>query len=146
MSQLVLPFEMDAMLVFPFLKFIDRFGKYVGVNRGKIEIVSHFFHKYHNSILFISKITAGFGFAQITLISAGLVKIPFNKYILINTAGQILWTGTLIGLGYLFSHLYITISNVFGRITLVAGSIILITVVIYVGVNMHRRIQEGKIN
>lgn len=127
------------------MRFIDRFGKYIRINREKIQIVSHFYHKYHNSILFISKITSGFGFALITLITAGIVRIPFRKYILINGAGQLIWTGVLIALGYLFEHLYITISDVLGRATLIVVFAIVIFVVISIGIHIHKKIQEGKL-
>ncbi|MEO8638208.1 MAG: DedA family protein [Candidatus Taylorbacteria bacterium] len=127
------------------MRFVDRFGKYIGINREKIKMVSHFFHKYHNSILFFSKVTSGFGFAIITLVTAGLVKIPFRKYLFLNGLGQFVWTGLLIALGYLFEHLYVTIEDTLGRATLIVFSVVVLASLVRAGFIIHKKIQEGKI-
>lgn len=125
------------------MRFVDRFGKFFGITREKVEIVGKFFHKYHNWILFISKITTGFGFALVTLMTAGLVKIPFKKYLLLNFIGQFFWTGGLIALGYAFGHLYVTISDVLGRITLV-GVVFLALVFVYnVGKHIRKNMEKA---
>ncbi len=97
-------------------RFIRRFGKYFNVSENNIEKVKDIFHKHKHPILFISKITNGFGFALATLITSGMVKLPFLRYIMINIAGQFIWTGILIGTGYLFGNLYTEISTIAGRI------------------------------
>ena len=66
----------------------------------KIEV---FFHKHQDKILFISKITMGFGFAVATLFTAGLVKIPFKKYAMFNFLGGFVWTGFLLAVGILLA-------------------------------------------
>jgi membrane protein DedA with SNARE-associated domain len=73
----------------------------------------------------------GLGFATATLFTAGLVKISFKKYMLLNFLGQIIWTGLLLSIGYIFGEWYDAIDNVFGKITLISG--ILIVVVLFFG-------------
>src|SRR6185369_495483 len=104
--------------------FVQKFGKYFSVEEKNVAIVTKIFHKYKNSILLISKLTAGLGFAVATLITAGLVGIPFKRYITLNVLGQFFWTGLLLSLGYLFSHLYVTFDNVLSRMSLIAFVII----------------------
>ncbi len=107
-------------------RFIARFGKYVGVDEVKVEKLTHIFHKHKHPILFISKISNGFGFSLVTLITAGMVKIPFYKYFAVNFMGQLVWSGLLIGVGYYFSQWYIQIDSWMGKIGLVLGGIVLV--------------------
>jgi len=86
--------------------FVERFGKYFSLTPDVIEKVEDFFHKHQDKILFISKITMGFGFAVATLFVAGLVRLPFKKYALFNFFGRVIWTGILLSLGYFFGNLY----------------------------------------
>ena len=104
--------------------FIRKFGKFFSVNEEQIEIVRRIFHKRKNSILFISKITMGFGFALVTLITAGLVHIPFKRYFTINFFGQFIWTAILIYVGYAFGHVYAQVNDAIGKI-FIAGLLLL---------------------
>ena len=106
--------------------FVGRFGTYFSIEEKEVSAVTKIFHKYHEKILIISKVTMGFGFAIVTLFTAGMVRIPFRKYFAINAIGQIVWTGLLLGIGYLFGDWYTTLDNVFGKISLVAGVILVV--------------------
>ena len=64
--------------------FIRKFGKYFSINEEVVTKVDRIFHRFKNSILFASKITSGFGLALVTLITAGIVRIPFGRFIFIN--------------------------------------------------------------
>jgi len=100
--------------------FINRFGKYFNATEERVAKVEKIFHRYKNSILFISKISNGLGFAIVTLLTAGMVKIPFRRYVLVNLSGQFIWSGLLIGVGYFFSHLYSQLDSLFGKMSVFA--------------------------
>ena len=85
---------------------IDKYGRFVNLTQKNVERAEQFFHDHQGKILFISKITMGFGFALATLVAAGAVKIPFKKYMMINILGQFIWTGFLMGVGYFLGNLY----------------------------------------
>jgi membrane protein DedA with SNARE-associated domain len=108
-------------------RFVGRFGKYFNVDDYKIERVDKIFHKYKHYILFISKISNGFGLSLVTLITAGMVRIPFWKYLSVNLTGQFIWSGMLMGVGYFFSNLYIQVDTWMSRV----GVIVLFVVVVY---------------
>ena len=91
--------------------FIKKYGKFVSVTNERIEKVETFFQNYHTSILFISKITMGFGFAIATLMAAGAARVNFRKYMFINFLGGFIWTGFLIGIGYFLGNLYVAIDK-----------------------------------
>ncbi len=106
--------------------FIRRFGKYFDISEESVLKVKHIFHRHKDSILFISKITNGFGFALVTLMTAGMVKIPFWRYLGINLVGQFVWTGILLGVGYFFGNLYQQVDTILGRLSVTALLVVVI--------------------
>ena len=112
------------------LPFVRKYGHFYSISEKTVEKTTTLFHRYHNRILFISKITMGFGFALVTLITAGIAKVPFKKYIVFNVSGQFIWTGVLLLIGYFFGNLYYTVDKSF-RIATVIALIVIIIVVIY---------------
>lgn len=89
--------------------FIKKYGLYFNISEDKLKKFNIFFTEHQSKILFLSKITMGFGFALLVLIAAGISKVPFKKYISINFLGQIIWTLLLMILGYFFGSLYLVI-------------------------------------
>lgn len=111
-------------------KFLNRWGKYVGITSMSIEKSKKLFSNHHSKLLFISKLTNGFGLMIAILFTAGLARVPFRTYLLWNFLGELLWTSLLITLGYLFGHLYTQIENVIFNIGLVVGVCISIIIII----------------
>jgi membrane protein DedA with SNARE-associated domain len=111
--------------------FIKRFGKYVSISEERVHTVTKIFKKYPTRILIISKITNGFGLSLATLITAGMSRIPFIKYLAFNLIGQFVWSGMLIAVGYYFSHLYLQIDGIFGKISVIA--LLLVFVAMFLG-------------
>ena len=85
---------------------IFKYGHYIGVTPEKLKMVEDRFNKYHQKILIISKLTMGFGFALVVLIVAGIFKIPFKNYVIINLIGGFFWTAFLITIGYFLGNIY----------------------------------------
>ena len=112
--------------------FVDRFGKYFSLTPDVLEKIEGFFHKHQDKILFISKITMGFGFAVATLFVAGLVKIPFKRYAWFNFLGGFVWTGVLLLVGYFFGNLYAVLNKGF-KVVFIIGLAALMTGVLYGG-------------
>jgi membrane protein DedA with SNARE-associated domain len=116
-------------------RFITRFGKYFSLTEERITLVERFYHTYHRSILIISKLTTGFGFAIPILFTAGLVKIPFRIYLIINTLGQVVWTALLVSIGYYFSELMLTFDDIFARLSIV--SLLVVLIALFVGLSKY---------
>lgn len=85
---------------------IEKYGHYVNLTEENVERAEGFFQDHQTKILFISKITMGFGFALATLVAAGMANVSFKKYFTINLFGQFIWTGILIGAGYFLGNFY----------------------------------------
>ncbi len=105
--------------------FIRRFGHIFGITHAVFEKIEGLFNKYHTKILFISKITMGFGFALAVLIAAGATRVPFRKYLILNLAGGFIWTGMLISVGFFLGHLYYLVDKGF-RIAFIVAAVTLL--------------------
>jgi membrane protein DedA with SNARE-associated domain len=119
---------------------IDKFGKYIGITQERVNRASGLFHKYKNPILFFSKITNGFGLSMVTLLTAGIVRIPFSRYIAFNMLGQFIWTGALLYIGFAFGELYKKIDTWNSRLTIFGGIIVLCLVLVgYVNYRRNKK-------
>lgn len=92
-------------------RFIKRFGKYISITEESSARLSRIFRNHEGKILFLSKITMGFGFAVATLFTAGMSKVPIKKFIALNLVGGLPWTAFMMILGYTFGHVYLKISD-----------------------------------
>jgi membrane protein DedA with SNARE-associated domain len=88
---------------------IFKYGHYVGVTPVILEKIENQFKLYHQKILIISKLTMGLGFAVVILIVAGIFKVPFKNYVILNLIGGFIWTALLITIGYFFGNIYMLI-------------------------------------
>ena len=110
--------------------FVKKYGRYVGITRTSIAYTKELFEKHHDIIIFTSKITAGLGFGTVIMFTAGLSRVPFRRYMMLNIAGQFLWTAGLLSLGYFLGHLFTEVSNIFEKMALFAlGVIILVSII-----------------
>lgn len=111
-------------------RFVIRFGKRFSVTEESVQKMETLYHKHKHKILFISKLTGGLGLPVVTLVTAGIVKIPFYRYMTVNFFGQVIWSAMLLCLGYFFGGLYSTISSVLGKSFLV-GIVVVLVFVLY---------------
>jgi membrane protein DedA with SNARE-associated domain len=109
---------------------IKKYGKFIGVTPVIFEKGKELFHRYHEKILFLSKITLGFGMAVAILMTAGATKVSFKKYMLMNLLGEFIFITTLLSFGYFFGELYNRVANDF-KIAFIIVLIILIGLIFY---------------
>jgi membrane protein DedA with SNARE-associated domain len=79
--------------------------KFFGVSRDVIESTEQKFTKYSTRIFLISKATLGFGTSAATLpvlMTAGVLQIPFYRYLFLNLIGEMILLLWMIGAGYVF--------------------------------------------
>ncbi|MES2023513.1 MAG: DedA family protein [Patescibacteria group bacterium] len=94
-------------------KMLFKIGGFFGITPEIVEKIEHRFRKHQDKILFISKITMGFGFALATLLVAGILRVPFKRYVFLNLFGGFIWTAFLITVGYFFGNVYTLLSGPF---------------------------------
>ncbi|MFA6463386.1 MAG: DedA family protein [Candidatus Paceibacterota bacterium] len=94
-------------------KIVNRYGGFFNITPEIIDKVEARFKAYQDLILWISKLTMGFGFSLATLLTAGMLKVKFQKYALINIIGGIVWVFILVCVGYFFGNVYELIADQF---------------------------------
>ena len=92
-------------------KLLFRFGHFLGLTPEILEKVENSFKKYHDKILIISKLTMGMGFAFVVLIVAGMFRVPFKNYVILNLIGGFIWTAFLVAIGYFIGNIYLMITG-----------------------------------
>ena len=122
--------------------FALRYGRYVGISASSLSSVKTMYDRYHDIILFISKITSGFGFAPAVLFAAGIARVPFRRYMIFNMAGQVFFTGMLLALGYFFGHLYLQVTGVFEKILIFALAVAVLMLLVGFGRYLRSRFGE----
>ncbi|MDP4020908.1 MAG: DedA family protein [Candidatus Adlerbacteria bacterium] len=124
-------------------RFAVRFGRFVSITPTHIEHTKRIFHRYHAPILLVSKITNGLGLAIVTLFTAGLTKIPFGRYLVLNLIGELIWSAIVISIGYFFGDAYDRIHDIFGRATIIVFFSLFILVTIGFSVYIRRRLERA---
>ena len=97
------------------MPFMTRFGRFVSITPKHVEGVKKIFNKYHASILLISKLTNGVGFALVTLFTAGLTRVPFGRFVMFNIIGESVWSAMIISIGYFLGDIYLNVNNALGK-------------------------------
>ncbi len=101
-------------------RLVLRFGKYFSLTEENLAVAEKIYHRHYIPILFLSKVTMGFGFAIGIVAVAGITKLPFKKYMLVNIIAQPIWTVTLLAAGYYLGHFYSVFSKGFELAFLIA--------------------------
>lgn len=86
--------------------FIKRWGYLVNVDEAKIDRIEMRFKKHQTTILLGSKLTLGFGLMIATLLTAGILRVPIKKFIIVNLFGGFVWIFGLMLLGYYFGDVF----------------------------------------
>lgn len=90
---------------------LSKKGKFIGITPEKFEKINSLFAKYHERILIFSKLTLGLGFAVGILVAAGMAKVSFKRYMVINIIGEFFLVAILMAIGYFFGQVYLNISD-----------------------------------
>jgi len=80
------------------IEIILRIGQKLGLSRELLERLQKGMREHTTRILFIAKLTVSFVIPS--LIAAGLVKAPWRRWFPAIFAGELIWTGSLILLGF----------------------------------------------
>ena len=124
-------------------RFVHGFGRYIGLTTIRIENAKKIFFKYHTSILLISKISNGLGFAIVVMFTAGLTRVSIARFLTLNAIGESAWSALLLYIGYQISDWYLQANTALGRISLVSLFGIFVIIAALVGHYVANRIRKG---
>jgi membrane protein DedA with SNARE-associated domain len=116
-----------------------RLGRFVGLRRTHIEHLTTAMQKHGLRILFFAKLTAGFMIPS--LIAAGMVRLPWKRWLPVLLLGEFIWTGTLLTIGYFTTESIKLISREISFLVL-GVSIVFLAVVIWQGRRILFKTQE----
>ena len=110
-------------------KFIDKWGRYIGVNKKQIESIEKQFDKRGSKLLFIGKMAHGIGGAF--LVAAGMIKMPFDKFIFSNFLATLVKSFILLLAGFYFGRALDSINSYLEKISLILIGIAGFSLLIY---------------
>jgi membrane protein DedA with SNARE-associated domain len=79
--------------------FMERWGHMIGIDHASLARAKRRFSRHDILIIILSKLTMGFGLAIPTLITAGTLRIPYPRFMTINTIGALIWVLAMILVG-----------------------------------------------
>lgn len=119
-------------------RFVMRWGHFVNATPEVVAKLERRFHKYHLRILVISKLTMGFGLAVPILTTAGMLRVPFSRYLAINVIGSFVWVAAIIWAGYSFGNVLSLVPEQFQ-----IGSFIVLIITFFVGLRyLNKRLEH----
>ncbi len=80
------------------IEWILRYGRRLGVRRSHLERLKSEMQKHGTKILLFAKLTSGFIIPS--LVAAGLVRIPWRRWFPVVLSAEMVWTGSLVLIGY----------------------------------------------
>jgi membrane protein DedA with SNARE-associated domain len=120
-------------------RLVEKYGKYILVNKEEINRADNFFHKYGNLSVFFSRLLPIIR----TFISlpAGIAKMPFWRFSFYTFIGSLFWSGILAYLGVFLGNKWQTIEVYFRKIDWLIGILLIIGIIWFV----YKKIKNKKI-
>ena len=108
--------------------FIEKYGKYIWLDKRHLELAEKWFDRYGNITVFIGRILP----AVRTYISfpAGVAKMPIVPFMILTILGSIIWNFMLTYLGVILGENWMFIVNYIDAIGIMAIIIIIIVIII----------------
>jgi membrane protein DedA with SNARE-associated domain len=104
-----------------------RHGRRLGISEAHILRLEEGMQKHARKILLVAKLTLSFAIPA--LIAAGLARVPWRRWFSTIVGGEIIWTGTLVLIGY---HLTLSLRRMEVGLQIVAGVGLIMFVVLIV--------------
>lgn len=116
---------------------IERFGRYVGITHERLDKANHTFHKYQGWVVIIGKFIAGIRVLIPYL--AGINKMNFTLFTIVNAISAFLWACAFIVLGRYIGVEWTRYHAVLHQY-LVPGIIVIVVIIgIFVGMKIRKK-------
>ena len=122
------------------IEWIKRFGKRLGISEQRIETLEDLLCQHAPIILFVSKLTISPMIPA--LIATGLIKYPWRRWFPFVFAGEMIWTGSLVIIGF-FGLLAMKKVQLGIEHIILAGSIVFILTVLLLGRRFLKKEIQG---
>jgi membrane protein DedA with SNARE-associated domain len=123
------------------LEWAMRLARRLGVRPAVLERLEQGMHEHAARILFVAKLTVSFMIPS--LIAAGLVKVRWRRWFPALFAGEMIWTGSLVLIGYYATEAIKRVEQVVEYVIL-GLSLVFVTFTLWLGRRLFR--QQLKLN
>ncbi|ACK39041.1 DedA family protein [Listeria monocytogenes] len=123
-----------------FTKIVLKYGRILRLKESDIERAENFFLKYGSWAVFLCRMIPLI--RSLISIPAGMTKMKMSKFLILTTAGSLLWNTVLIGLGAMLGESWSEIVVFMDSFSTIIYSIIAILVVVGLGFFFRARFKK----
>ncbi len=116
------------------MMFVQKFGRHIGITKALVLKMEKYFKNHGGKTIVIVKSTTGLCWA--TFVAAGIVKMPFRKFVTYSILGGLVWSSFLVVMGYFFGYLYEQIADYINYAGWIIGSLAL---AFFVGIGLYKK-------
>ena len=120
--------------------FVRRVGKYIGITENLVTRMEKYFIRHGGKTIFVVKSTTGLCWATFT--AAGIVKMPFKKFVLYSFLGGIVWSSFLVIMGYFYGYLWREISK---NIKWIGWVVSIVAIITYIVITLYKKWKSKKL-
>jgi membrane protein DedA with SNARE-associated domain len=120
------------------LSVVERYGHRVGLTRAKLKKVRTFYEQHGSKTVLIGRFIAVF--RSWAAVLAGVMKMPYARFVLFNAIGCATWTTVYTTLGYLFGRNLPLLEHYTKRIGIGIGVVLALGIGIYFFRKRKRRV------
>ena len=113
--------------------FVATFGRLFGIRQDHVIDSMAVFNKYKNFVSFFVGGPIGMIIMIISFMDAGIMRFSFWKYVVNNTLIGIIWTWSVLAIGYGFGYAYTSYTSIFGRVLVSVGLVIVLFIFLTLG-------------
>jgi len=116
--------------------FVERYGKYIFLNKKRFAKLADWFGKYGSKILLISYFIPGF--RHFTGYMSGVLRIPFRTFLLFNHLGALIWVIVYVSIGRLFGPQFEKLLHLISTYSRLAVAILVVVIALVLLFKMRR--------
>lgn len=109
---------------------VRKYGRYLRISDSQVAKLESHFQKHAGKTLFAAKFAHGLG--SVTLFAAGMGRVPYRKFMILNLLSASLKSAALVMVGYYFGYAYQRINDYLNYTAILLISLAVILVVGYI--------------
>lgn len=116
--------------------FIEKYGKYIFLNKQRFAMLADWFGKYGSKLLLISYFIPGF--RHFTGYMSGVLRIRFRTFLLFNHFGALMWVIAYVSIGRLFGAQFEKLLHLISVYSRIAVTILVVVLTLVLFFKMRR--------
>ena len=126
------------------IEWLERYGGWMGIRQEILDRLKRMMVRHGTKILLVAKLTAGFIIPS--LIAAGLARLPFRRWLPVIAVGEMIWTGSLVLIGYYTTVAIYRFAHDLEYIMVAASIIFLVVIIALIHKVIHPEFDEDEAN